>query len=197
MCYVGSVQSDIIEHTRRHPVSRHILRDVHANEHFNSPSSRHNSAESSGTAKTAKNAEKWRYWSMRHDAFFLAARAADLSSLRAYPLSPSPTSLSSTTSSTRYPPPSGVSLARVQADGSSILRSHCYSKYPAPFGRARARASKRERESESTARCVTMPGHSWHCYRYCYYYRYCCRLRPSGEWESRGPMSQLLRRVLH
>lgn len=63
--------------------------------------------------------------------------------------------------------------------------------------RARARASKRERESENTARCVTMPGHSWHCYRYCYYYRYCCRLRPSGEWESRGPMSQLLRRVLH
>lgn len=159
MCYVGSVQSDIIEHTRRHPVSRHILRDVHANGHFNSPSSRHNSAESS---ETAKNAEKWRYWSMRHDAFFLAAIAADLSSLRAYPLSPS--SLSSTTSSTRYPPPSGVSLARVQADGSSILRSHCYSKYPAPFGRARARARAREKEKErararrGVLQCPATPG---------------------------------------
>lgn len=149
------VISSVIEHTRRHPVARHILRDVHANGHFNSPSSRRNSAESSETAKTAKNAEKWRYWSMRHDAFFLAARAADLSSLRAYPLSPSPSSLSSTTSSTRYPPPSGVSLARVQADGSSILRSHCYSKYPAPFGRARAREQerKRKREREHGAVC--------------------------------------------
>lgn len=191
------MSSNTLAVIRFHDISFEMY--IHANGHFNSPSSRHNSAESSETAKTAKNAEKWRYWSMRHDAFFLAARAADLSFLRAYPLSPSPSSLSSTTSSTRYPPPSGVSLARVQADGSSILRSHCYSKYPAPFGRARARASKREREreSESTARCVTMPGHSWHCYRYCYYYRYCCRLRPSGEWESRGPMSQLLRRVLH
>lgn len=66
-----------------------------------------------------------------------------------------------------------------------------------PPSDARASKRERERESESTARCVTMPGHSWHCYRYCYYYRYCCRLRPSGEWESRGPMSQLLRRVLH
>lgn len=160
MCYVGSVQSDIIEHTRRHPASRHILRDVRAKGHFNSPSSRHNSAESSETAKTAKNAEKWRYWSMRHDAFFLAARAADLSSLRAYPLSPSP--LSSTTSSTRYPPPSGVSLARVQADGSSILRSHCYSKYPAPFGRARARAREKEKERARARRgvlqCPATPG---------------------------------------
>lgn len=59
------VISSVIEHTRRHPVSRHILRDVHANGHFNSPSSRHDSAESSETAKTAKNAEKWRYWNMR------------------------------------------------------------------------------------------------------------------------------------
>lgn len=35
------------------------------------------------------------------------------------------------------------------------------------------------------ARCYNASSHSWHCYRYCYYYRYCCRLRPSGEWKSR------------
>jgi len=33
--------------------------------------------------------------------------------------------------------------------------------------------------------CLATPGH---CYQYCYYYRYCCRLRPSGEWKSRGPV---------
>lgn len=111
-------------------------------------------------------------------------RPTDFSTLRANPLSLPLPFLCSPLPNTPSPPWLSLWHGHKQM-GPSILRSHCYSKYPAPL---------RPRER---ARYVTMPGHSWHCYRYCYYYRYCCRLRPSGEWESRGPMSQLLRRVLH
>lgn len=38
---------------------------------------------------------------------------------------------------------------------------------------------------DAVLQCLATPGH---CYQYCYYYRYCCRLRPSGEWKSRGPV---------
>ena len=60
-----------------------------------------------------------------------------------------------------------VSLARDTQMRPSILRSHCYSKCSLPI--------------------VTMAGHSWHCCRYCYYYRYCYRLRPTGEWRRGEP----------
>lgn len=62
---------------------------------------------------------------------------------------------------------SPVSLARDTQMRPSILRSHCYSKCSLPI--------------------VTMVGHSWHCCRYCYYYRYCYRLRPTGEWRRGEP----------
>lgn len=60
--------------------------------------------------------------------------------------------------------------------GPSILRSHCYSKYPAP---------SLPPSRSAMLQCLATPGH---CYQYCYYYRYCCRLRPSGEWKSRRPV---------
>lgn len=60
-----------------------------------------------------------------------------------------------------------VSLARDTQMRPSILRSHCYSKCSLPI--------------------VTMAGHSWHCCRYCYYYHYCYRLRPTGEWRRGEP----------
>ena len=69
--------------------------------------------------------------------------------------------------STYHPPTPCVSLARDTQMRPSILRSHCYSKCSLPI--------------------VTMAGHSWHCCRYCYYYRYCYRLRPTGEWRRGEP----------
>lgn len=60
-----------------------------------------------------------------------------------------------------------VSLARDTQMRPSILRSHCYSKCSLPI--------------------VTMAGHSWHCCQYCYYYHYCYRLRPTGEWRRGEP----------
>lgn len=157
-----------------------------------------------GTRKqrTQKNVDI-AHWSMRHNAFLSrrTRRTIFRPSERILSLS---LSLFSFLYHLLHPvsSPPRVSLWHGHRQmGPSILRSHCYSKYPTPLRtRARAREKDKEkerRESESTAQCVTMPGHSWHCYRYCYYYRYCCRLWPSGEWESRGPMSQLLRRVLH
>lgn len=45
-------------------------------------------------------------------------------------------------------------------------------------------------------RGVTMPSHSWHCYRYCYYYRYCCGRvangKAEGQWSPAATLSAAL-----
>lgn len=45
-------------------------------------------------------------------------------------------------------------------------------------------------------RGVTMPSHSWYCYRYCYYYRYCCGRVANGKAEGRWSPAAMLSAAL-